>query len=87
MKKLLFGLAALPFLAGVALAAEPISDAQMDQVTAGDPPPPTCTGNCSTSTRGFVIPPNITPKNDFNALVQSYFVFLNGQGYTPAPSP
>lgn len=37
MKKLLFGLAALPFLAGVASAAQPVqlSDAQMDRVTAG----------------------------------------------------
>jgi hypothetical protein len=37
MKKLLVGLAALPFLAGVAMAGQPapLSDAQMDQVTAG----------------------------------------------------
>ena len=35
MKNLLFGLAALPFLASVALAAKPLSDAQMDRVTAG----------------------------------------------------
>jgi hypothetical protein len=37
MKRFLFGLAALPFLAGVALAAQPVplSDAQMDRVTAG----------------------------------------------------
>jgi len=38
MKKLLLGLAALPFVAGVAMAGEPapLSDSQMDQVTAGD---------------------------------------------------
>jgi len=37
MKRLLFGLAALPFLAGVSLAAQPVplSDTQMDRVTAG----------------------------------------------------
>ena len=37
MKKLLCGLAALPFLAGVALADQPmqLSDKQMDKVTAG----------------------------------------------------
>ena len=37
MKKVLIGLAVLPFLTGVALAAQPIplSDAQMDKVTAG----------------------------------------------------
>ena len=37
MKKLLVGLAALPFLAGVAMADQPtlLSDAQMDTVTAG----------------------------------------------------
>jgi len=37
MKKLLLGLAALPFVAGVAMAGEPapLSDSQMDQVTAG----------------------------------------------------
>jgi hypothetical protein len=37
MRKLLYGLAALPFLAGVALADKPVqlSDKQMDKVTAG----------------------------------------------------
>jgi len=37
MKRFLFGLAALPFLAGVSLAAQPapLSDTQMDRVTAG----------------------------------------------------
>ncbi|MBV8094108.1 MAG: hypothetical protein JOY71_07575 [Acetobacteraceae bacterium] len=33
--KWLLGLAALPFLAGVASAAQPLNDAQMDKVTAG----------------------------------------------------
>lgn len=37
MKKLLHGLVALPFVAGVALAGQPtqLSDQQMDKVTAG----------------------------------------------------
>jgi len=37
MRKLLYGVAVLPFLAGVALAEQPIqlSDKQMDKVTAG----------------------------------------------------
>jgi hypothetical protein len=38
MKKLLVGLAALPFLASVALAGQPtvLSDSELDRVTAGD---------------------------------------------------
>jgi hypothetical protein len=35
MKKLLLGLAILPFVAGVALAAQPLTDKQMDNVVAG----------------------------------------------------
>ncbi len=37
MNKLLYGLAALPFLAGIAMAQTPVqlSDNQMDKVTAG----------------------------------------------------
>jgi hypothetical protein len=35
MKNLLLGLAILPFAAGVALAAQPLTDKQMDKVTAG----------------------------------------------------
>jgi len=35
MKKALMGLAVLPFLAGVAVAAEPLTSQQMDLVTAG----------------------------------------------------
>jgi len=37
MKRFLYGLAALPFLAGVSLAAQPVplTDTQMDKVTAG----------------------------------------------------
>ena len=35
MKKVLMGLAALPFMAGVAMAGQPLTSQQMDQVTAG----------------------------------------------------
>ena len=35
MNKVLLGLAALPFLAGAAFAAQPLTDPQMDVVTAG----------------------------------------------------
>jgi len=35
MKKLLLGLAILPFATGVALAAQPLTDKQMDKVVAG----------------------------------------------------
>ena len=35
MKNVLMALAALPFMAGVALAGQPLNDRQMDQVTAG----------------------------------------------------
>jgi hypothetical protein len=35
MNKTLMGLAILPFLAGTALAGQPLTDKQMDKVTAG----------------------------------------------------
>jgi hypothetical protein len=35
MKKTLMGLAILPFLAGTVLAGQPLTDTQMDKVTAG----------------------------------------------------
>ena len=35
MKRLLMGLAVLPFFAGLAVAAQPLTDQQMDRVTAG----------------------------------------------------
>lgn len=35
MKKALMGLAVLPFLAGIAVAGEPLSNQQMDRITAG----------------------------------------------------
>jgi hypothetical protein len=38
MRTLLFGLAALPFLASITLAAQPLTNEQMDKVTAGGTP-------------------------------------------------
>jgi hypothetical protein len=35
MRRLLFGIAVLPFLAGVTSAAQPLSDAQLETITAG----------------------------------------------------
>jgi hypothetical protein len=35
MKKVLMGMAALPFLAGAAVAGQPLTNQQMDRVTAG----------------------------------------------------
>jgi len=35
MKKLVLGLAVLPFLAGMSLAGQPLTDQQMDKVAAG----------------------------------------------------
>lgn len=35
MKRIMSGLAVLPFLAGVAMAGQPLNDKQMDTVTAG----------------------------------------------------
>jgi len=35
MKKTLMGMAILPFLAGIAPAGQPLTDKQMDKVTAG----------------------------------------------------
>jgi hypothetical protein len=36
MRKFLIGLAVLPFLAGVASAVQPLGDAQLENITAGD---------------------------------------------------
>jgi hypothetical protein len=49
MNKLVFGLAALPFFLRIAAAAEPLTDVQMDEITAGDLPAITCTSCISSS--------------------------------------
>jgi hypothetical protein len=70
MKKYLFAVIFLPFLAGAALAAQALSDTQMDRIVAGDtaviPPtimlPPTecpgCTSNNAPGTSSSGGPPN-----------------------------
>jgi hypothetical protein len=95
MKTLLLGLAALPFLAGVALAAEPLKDAQMDQITGGA----TCPANftCTSSTVGTTMTnfgclsgPNgcngqvFTPTSP-QAFYADLVTFLNQVGYKPGP--
>ena len=78
MKTLLVGLAALPFLAGVAMAGQPtpLSDVAMDQVTAGYTftyqfsPPATAvnTGACTASCILFSNPSNDGGANGFPSL-------------------
>jgi hypothetical protein len=48
MNKLLLGFAALPFVAGLASAADRLDDAQMDRITAGASVLPTITIDCPT---------------------------------------
>jgi hypothetical protein len=74
MRKLLFGLAALPFLASTALAGQPLNDRQMDRVVAGAalvlPPGVTCFG-CDDSEQPAPgsQPPN--PTNPIETLLRS----------------
>jgi hypothetical protein len=59
MKKLLVGLAAVPFLACVAMAGQPtpLGDAQMDKVTAGGPEFNVFLGNTPAFELNFNVPP------------------------------
>jgi hypothetical protein len=96
MKKLAFGLAVLPFLAGVAFAAEPLSDPQMDRVSAGAACPAgfTCTDTTSATGMthfGCLSGPNgcngqifipTSPQNFFNDLNS----FLKGVGFNSSCS-
>src|SRR5689334_10766998 len=59
MKKLLVGLAIMPFLVGVALAGQPmpLSEAQMDEVTGGSIcVGPTAHGMCVDENFNFIVP-------------------------------
>jgi hypothetical protein len=79
MKKLLVGLAALPFLAGVAMAGQPVSlsDAQMDKVTAGLDVLFTFSGNAFTAV--FTSPPGgVTPLPIAGAFLDTQFPSLDG---------
>jgi hypothetical protein len=91
MKKFLFGLAALPFLAGGAFAAEPLNEAQLDRVTAGATCPAnfTCTTSMSgntTTTFGCLSGPNgcngqvFTPTSP-QAFLTELNSFLKGVGF------
>jgi hypothetical protein len=96
VKKLFLGLAALPFLAGLAVAAEPLSDPQMDRVSAGATCLPnfTCTTSMSGNTTtnfGCLSGPNgcngqvfmpTTPQTFFNDLNS----FLKGVGFNSSCS-
>ncbi|HJU19086.1 MAG TPA: hypothetical protein VJ770_21735 [Stellaceae bacterium] len=95
MKKLLLGLAAVPFLFGLALAAEPLNDTQLDRITAGDSsgtacPGAGCTSSTTTSngvtttvaTTGFQITVN---PGDFNAVLQSFYAYLASTGFKLQP--
>lgn len=91
MKKLLFGLAALPFLAGVSLAAEPLSDAQMDRVTAGDLLSDTLALVCPackipTTPDGITLPSSGAVTNGkFNAILADVISQLIAQGFPQSP--
>jgi hypothetical protein len=87
MKNLLFGLAAVPFLVGSALAAKPLSDAQMNRITAG-----ACSAGftCSTGNGMSTISacPGCSGGQAFTVAVgQPLFAavveFLNQNGYKP----
>lgn len=69
MKKWLLSLAILPFMAGIALAAEPLNDTQMDKVVAGHE-----LSLVETTDVSFVIlrvnePPVTPPPNTLNNVV------------------
>jgi hypothetical protein len=93
MKKLLFGLAALPFLAGVALAAEPLSGAQMDRITGGQVCTPTATGLlCIGTGTGTVsvctgCPPGTPPfmPTSPQTFLDDLNKFLSQAGFKPGP--
>jgi len=55
MRKFILGLAALPFATGVAFAAGPLSDAQLDRVVAG------ATSTTEFSDPGLSLPPIMCP--------------------------
>jgi len=73
MKKLLIGFAALPFLAGVAMGGQPapLSDAQMDKVTAG--------ANASNIFSGFPVP--LSPTT--SACLCTFITGTNGYSAGP----
>jgi hypothetical protein len=96
MKTFLFALAALLFLAGVAPAAEPLSDVQMDRVTAGDlladtlrTVCPACTISILNGTPTPTISVNLTNNSGTNAKLDAILAGVVGQliaqGYLQSP--
>jgi hypothetical protein len=96
MKKVLIGLVAWPLVAGVALAAEPLTNQQMDTLTAGDalnlsiPTIPSITSILSTGGLSFTLPtgllsaapaPSPTPSPSPSATPSP------SPSATPSPSP
>jgi len=87
MKQLLAGLAALPLLAGVAMAGQPapLADAQMDQVTAGliltypgasltntcSPGGVNCTSTTTTLTLNYKVSDGFTGLGSFGTLASA----------------
>lgn len=93
MKRVIAAFAAvsvLPLFAGLSLAADRLSDGEMDRITAGAIGDPGCPPSCGSSvnnppgTKGFVIPVNTGPVN-LNQLLRAYTAFLAAQGYNPPP--
>jgi hypothetical protein len=83
MKNLVFGLALLPFVAGIASAAEPLTEAEMDLVTAGAFTIPCFAGAvCSTSSGGTVLFP---PGFDFQVIVAAYITRITVKGFPQVP--
>ena len=90
MKRLLFGFAALPFLAGVAFAGEPLNDEQLDRVTAGATCPDGFT-NCSSGNGSVSICTGCTGGQVFvptspQTLFSDVNAFLKQVGYSSSCS-
>jgi len=92
MKRFLYGLAALPFLAGISLAGQPVplSDKQMDAVTAGfDFIEETLTNTSEVLVAINHLPvissdPGATAANPCNG---ECFLVINGVWFKPGPFP
>jgi hypothetical protein len=91
LKKLILACAVLPFVAGAAMAADPLADEQMDHVTAGGINPPTipsapdvtlptaiCEGCTVVSGNGETL----VYSGGFAGLLQAYYQRLLDKGYT-----
>jgi hypothetical protein len=89
MRKLLLAIAAAPFIAGAAMAAEPLSDTQMDQVTGGATCPPDCgaVSNCPTCTSSFSAILVKLPAGPANlaGIFSAYSAFLSSQNFKLTP--